>query len=582
MGEDLARLRLPRSRGTKVEDGFTEVWVPMSELNPKEKPFERVVFHAWRLVGNDRVQLDRVGLTRAPPMAKRPSRSTAFTVDCRGPSRGISPLIYGLGGADGTAWSTGATARRWGGNPTTRYNWQLNTWNVGNDWFFMNRGARGSAYEDFLEENRKHAARSAVTVPIMGWVAKDGESYSFPISVFGPQQAHASNLPDAGNGIGKDGKPIVAGPATRTSVRSTPELIERWVRQIREKDGAGRHSVHQYILDNEPMLWNKTHRDVHPDPTTYDELLEKTLAYAAAIRRADPDATIAGPASWGWLAYHYSAKDAAAGVFARPDRRAHGDVPLIPWYLRKIREQEQKTGTRLLDLVDVHFYPQGQGIGEGKGGNTDPATNALRIRSTRSLWDPTYKDESWIDERMRVLPLLRQWVEENRPGLGISIGEWNFGAEGHMSGGLAVAEALGRFGTEGVHSAYYWTSPAEKTPAYWAFRAYRDFDGKGGRFLDRSIPAKWSDPLASLFASQDLEGKRVVLVLLNLDPVVPLKARIAVQGCASQVSARALSYAGGEGGFQPLELDPSGRPLEVAVAPYSITILALQLAPAAP
>jgi len=67
-------------------------------------------------------------------------------------------------------------------------------------------------------------------------------------------------------------------------------------------------------------------------------------------------------------------------------------------------------------------------------------------------------DESWINERMRLLPLLREWVAQNHPGLGISIGEWNFGAESHMSGALATAEALGRFGTEGLTSAYYWTS----------------------------------------------------------------------------------------------------------------------------
>ena len=53
-----------------------------------------------------------------------------------------------------------------------------------------------------------------------------------------------------------------------------------------------------YILDNEPTLWSATHRDVHPEPTGYDELLERTIAYASAVRRADPNAKIAGPAEW--------------------------------------------------------------------------------------------------------------------------------------------------------------------------------------------------------------------------------------------------------------------------------------------
>ena len=31
------------------------------------------------------------------------------------------------------------------------------------------------------------------------------------------------------------------------------------------------------------------------------------------------------------------------------------------------------------------------------GNGNDPATNALRLRSTRALWDPSYVDESWIN-----------------------------------------------------------------------------------------------------------------------------------------------------------------------------------------
>ena len=45
-----------------------------------------------------------------------------------------------------------------------------------------------------------------------------------------------------------------------------------------------------FALDNEPMLWNSTHRDVHPDPVTYDELLDRTIRYGSAVRAADPDA----------------------------------------------------------------------------------------------------------------------------------------------------------------------------------------------------------------------------------------------------------------------------------------------------
>jgi len=579
-GDRLSRVHVPRSRGSQLPGGWVEVFLPMVELNPEGKRFERIVFHAWRLVGHERIQLDRIALTRPEAVEPSPPRAGRFEVDCGAAGRPISPLVYGIGGADGSVFSAGATARRWGGNPTTRYNWEINAWNLASDWFFRNRGDARESYESFLDENRKHGLQTALTVPLIGWVAKDAESYSFPVSVFGRQKATAPDLPDAGNGVRTDGSPVPPGPPTRTSVASTPESIERWVRRIRERDRDRGRSVHLYILDNEPMLWNATHRDVHPDPVSYDELLERTIAYASAVRRADPEAVIAGPAAWGWLAYHYSARDAAAGVLVRPDRRMHGDVPLLAWYLRKLREHEQRTGTRLVDVLDVHFYSQAQGVGHGTGGETDPATAALRIRSTRGLWDPGYKDESWIDERMRVLPMLREWIRDNHPRVRLSLGEWNFGAERHMSGGLAAAEALGRFGTEGLDYAFYWTSPPERSPAYWAFRAYRNFDGEGGRFLDLSAPTRGSAPLASLFASRDPDRHRVVAVLLNLDPSTPLAARVVMAGCEPVASLRAFSYAGGEKGFAPLAAQHAGAEVTLVLPPYAMAVVDARLGPA--
>src|SRR4051794_16690586 len=47
----------------------------------------------------------------------------------------ISPLIYGVGG-DSQAYhrAMGASVERWGGNQTTRSNWENNDSNAGSDW----------------------------------------------------------------------------------------------------------------------------------------------------------------------------------------------------------------------------------------------------------------------------------------------------------------------------------------------------------------------------------------------------------------------------------------------------------------
>ena len=263
-----------------------------------------------------------------------------------------------------------------------------------------------------------------------------------------------------------------------------------------------------------------------PSRLTYDELLEKTHRLWHRGPEGRPEGKIAGPAEWGWLGYQYSAKDIVAGVFLRPDRRAHGDEALLPWYLRKLREHEQKTGVKVLDIVDVHFYPMADGIGITTGGKTDPATSALRIRATRSLWDPTYKDESWIDARMQAHPddsrmdcrrTIR--VSASRSASGTSA------PRTHMSGGLAVAEVLGRFGQERRDLGLLLDRARRIARRHSGGSArIRNFDGNGGHFLDRTVPVTGSATLTSLFASRDEEreqGRRGPAQPLGADPTEP-------------------------------------------------------------
>jgi hypothetical protein len=576
-------VKLKPDHRTELADGWVQVLVPMSELNPDGAPFDRIVLRPFRPVPAEGVLVDKVALTKqtsSPAVGQAASRPAAASktahvrVECDGKTAKISPYIYGIAFGEKTWPSLKPAARRWGGNGTTRYNWETHFSNSGSDWFFENHG--GSTYAEFLAESAAHDTLSAVTIPILGWVAKDGTSYSFPISAFGPQSRVDPWHPDIGSGEDPSHKPIAPGPATRTSVAAPPDWAKRWVTAIHATEAkTGKRSVYEYILDNEPGLWNTTHRDVHPEPVSYDELLDRTIQYATAIRDADPEALIAGPAEWGWSGYLFSAKD-LAGHGLHTDRRAHDDVPLVEWYLRKLREHEQKTGKRLLDVFDLHYYPQGSNVYAGGAGGTDRETQLLRLRSTRSLWDPSYVDESWIKEPVRLLPRMKEWVDKAYPGRAISIGEWNFGGEKDVTGALATAETLGRFAQYGITSAFYWTAPAPDSQSTFGFLAYRNFDGHGGRFLDWYVPtspATAPDGI-SVFASRDDERKHMVLVVINMSPDASTEANIDVGSCGAIASQQAYAYAKNGSGFAPV--DPSqgtGSALVRTVAPWSITVI---------
>ncbi|WNG22697.1 glycosyl hydrolase [Cystobacter fuscus] len=632
------RVRVSDAHVVARDGDWTQVFIPMSELNPRKEAFTQLVLRAYKPVGEDWVEISQLGLARladraSPPPPSRPppavaqaaspprpppsrpappptpaptpagtgggarpgfgnAKGSRVVVDCTAPGHSISPLIYGIAFSnlrelkDSNQWELGATARRWGGNASSRYNWKLgNVWNTANDWFFRNvvLGTRPDYTADsFLQANLQHGLQSALTVPLIGWVAKDATSTSFPRSLFGPQQKMDPDVPEAGNGLTSSGEALPPPEPTQTSVEAPPSFIHEWVRSLREKDKKRGRSVQMYILDNEPMLWNTTHRDVHPEPVTYDELLERTIAYGTAVRKADPDAVIAGPAEWGWTNYFHSAADLAPGG-GKKDIKAHGNLPLLPWYLKKLREHEQQTGTRILDVVDVHFYPQGKGMGMDERGATDPDTAARRIRSVRALWDPSYEDESWIEEPVELIPRLKRWIAEYYPKRGISIGEYNFGATTHMSGGLAQAEALGRFAEQGITSAFMFTYPPRNSPAFWAFRAFRNFDGQGGRFLDHYVPSRFDKPgdarTTSLFASRDDSGEHMVSVALNLDADAARTTQVEFKGCGNVESVRVFGYRGGPAGFSENQTFlTSGNSVQLVLPPWSMSVLDLKLA----
>jgi hypothetical protein len=148
------------------------------------------------------------------------------------------------------------------------------------------------------------------------------------------------------------------------------------------------------------------------------------------------------------------------------------------------------------DAVGKRIFIEGNAaaaLGCVYGGATDAATNALRLRSTRALWDPTYSDESWIAEPVQLIPRMRGWVAADYPGTKISISEYNWGALGHFNGALAQADVLGIFGRENLDLATLWDPPQPTQPGAYAFRVFHNFDGGGAEFGRMSVGATSTD-----------------------------------------------------------------------------------------
>jgi hypothetical protein len=185
----------------------------------------------------------------------------------------------------------------------------------------------------------------------------------------------------------------------------------------------------------------------------------------------------------------------------------------------------------LIDDFDIHWYPQQGSEGLDISGNgTDPATVAEREQRPRSLWDPTYAENSYITQDegsgpIHLIPRLKGQIASafggNPDGMNLDIGEWDYGAGQDISGAIADADTLGIFGRYGIHLATYWPLSANQGYAFAAFRMFRDYDGHGATFGDTEVQATNTDPLeTSVYASIDSnDTNHLVIVAINKNTV---------------------------------------------------------------
>jgi len=370
--------------------------------------------------------------------------------------------------------------------------------NHASDWYFENIAndvanesalPNGSSSDVFVNDTLNAAASIQLTVPIIGWTPFDRtRRCGFAVSKYGTQQSDDPYFTDCGNGVDSNGKPLTGNDPHDTSKEIDSSYVVGWLNHLETVFGSNLNQKMVLLMDNEPCLWSSTHRDVHPNPVTYDELWNKTLSMTTALKSRTPTYSIYGPIFWGWCAYMYSPQD---GCSDGPDRQSHGDLPLLEWYTKQVGDYRNAHSVTLVDVIDVHFYPQANGV---TGEMEDPTTAGLRLRSTRSLYDKSYIDESWIGQAIYLIPRMQGYINDHASGLYTSISEFNFGGDDLVTAALANAEALAIFAREGLHAAARWVVPNSGTIAESAYSLFLNYDGKGASLAaTSSVGASTSD-----------------------------------------------------------------------------------------
>ncbi|HVY45184.1 MAG TPA: glycoside hydrolase family 44 protein, partial [Minicystis sp.] len=449
----------------------------------------------------------------------------------------ISPYVYGTNQGDFTKEAKHLTLARVGGNRITAYNWETNASNAGSDYQYENDDymssskVAGKPMKDAVQAASDAGASIIMTVPIAGWVAADED---------GPCNAHPSGNAEIAQRfvpiVAKKGSAFSYPPDTTDGKVYADEFVA-WLESAfpNAQTDASRRIF--YMLDNEPDLWSSTHSEIHPDAVSYAELAQKNVAFAAAIKAVAPKAIVFGPVDYGWEGY--------VDLQMAPD--ANGRDWLEFW-LDQMKAAEASHGARLVDVLDVHWYPEATGDGARiTDDGTSPGEVEARLQAPRSLWDATYTETSWITQYstngpIALIPRLMKKIAAHYPGTKLSISEYNYGAGGDVSGGIAQADALGVFGREGLFAAANWLLSGNNDYLFAAFAMYRNYDGHGAAFGDTSIDAT-NDAVAkaSDYASIDASSPtNVVAVVINKE-ATPLVAGIRITHTSALTKADAYT-----------------------------------------
>ena len=436
----------------------------------------------------------------------------------------VSPLIYGsseIGTLDGGAPSAnldraaGVTVRRFGGNFATTYDWATNACNAGKDYQQANgdfladllglpeaeRRQPGAVIARMHQNSLDMGAKSLVTLPLAGYVAGDRAG---PVR---SDEAAPSRrfVPVRWAGAARANDPI------DPRVADIPHLLARLV--ARFGPASGETGIRGYILDNEPGLWAEQHPRIVRTPLRIADLLMRSVTAARVIKRIDPDAWVIGPASWG-----------ATGMVSlqnAPDwRRYERHGSFLAAYLHAFQQASESDGRRLLDALDVHWYPfSDQGV---LYRTEDPTLAGPLLDAPRSLDESGFREASWVSRALPVsdaggpslplLPSLERIVQTNAPGTRIAVTEYNYGGIGQLASGLALADALGRLARPDMLAATHWGGLDG-----WlgeAFRLHRNFDGHGGHLPNTLLPVEVSRPDLVSARAADAPG-RLHVVLIN-------------------------------------------------------------------
>lgn len=458
-----------------------------------------------------------------------------INIDTTARRQPISPYLYGKNNCISDDPGRPLTAAEWqflrdagvrlvrehGGNNGTKYNWQKKLTSHP-DWY-NNVYAHDWDYAQSSVQQNLPGVQVLWAFQLIGRVA-DNAQHNF--NDWGYNQSQwwsgvAQNLAGGGsvNASGGSKAAVEGNPGlylANTNADTSTAILDHWIKP--SGLGLDRAQFRYWNMDNEPEIWSGTHDDVMPTQIPAEEFMQRYFAYAKAARARFPEIKLVGPVAaneWQW--YNYGATPIVA------DGRQY---PWLEYFIKRIGEEQDRSGVRLLDVLDLHYYP----------GITDPA-QLLQVH--RVFFDPTYVypeangvktvNGGWDNaiNQEYIFVRCRQWLDQYlgaNHGVTFGVTEAGFQTGDASVAAVLYASILGEFSRNGVEvfAPWHWQ------PGMWEvlhlFSRYS---------YSTNVSATSDDETTvSAYVSEDERTGNLAVMLVNRSLTQPKTTGVTVAGAA--------------------------------------------------
>ena len=470
------------------------------------------------------------------------AQDITITVNASGEKKPISPYIYGRNNSFGDAYgsSNASTAinmfkeaglkmaRENGGNNATKYNWRKKITSHP-DWYnnVYDRNWDGISQ---LVEDQAPGTQIMWGFQLLGKVASNKNNNFNDWAYNQSKWWEGCNQNLAGGGVvnssGGSKASKEGNPALYTEVwpaDSTTAILNRWFGQ----GGLGlkKENFRYWNMDNEPDIWSSTHDDVMPTQISADGFMTKYFEVAKKARQLFPGIKLCGPVvtnEWQWYKYGNETLKINGKYYS-----------WLEYFIKRVADEEKATGIRLLDVLDIHWYP-----GESSDAEVVqlhrifydknyiyPGANG--VKTINGGWD-TSQTKEYIFNR------IESWLNTHfgpDHGIGLGMSESGINSSNPNVNAVLYASILGTFANNSVELYTPWSWKTGMWETLHLFSRYSQ---------PYNIPAASSNEnTLSGYASISADNDSMTVMIVNRDLTVSKTVKVNLNGFTARNGSHA-------------------------------------------